>query len=336
MSMTWRPIWCNWRKACPFWWCGYIFDPLLLPYPFGAVLHRWPLLNATAWTTNSKKTCLSPANHRRCYSEKPALSVAPAQKIAAWHACGGSAETVAAAATSRSAQPAKVLFYLFTLKCRGCSAWTRGSPKRLPASRCSLRRLLRRPGAPAAAEINPRTNGATLIPPGWSGLLRRLRTSTSPVSVQEGLVSLVWVSGVDVCPDYYSITSHFSHDGPAYSSHLLLSGSCCCSFQWCNTIDNEAQSHREHPFISFILIRFMRKIICDILSHGNGFAALTFIQTSGQGSKVMALHGLAVWVATPKCHLCQLHARVLQVFLCWLVFIEYNNTFNNPLIRERS
>lgn len=36
-----------------------------------------------------------------------------------------------------------------------------------------------------AMEINPRTNGATSIPPGWSGLLRRPRNSTSLVSIRK-------------------------------------------------------------------------------------------------------------------------------------------------------
>lgn len=87
-----------------------------------------------------------------------------------WQLCGSSTE------------PAKLRFYLSALKCRGCSVWTRRSRRCLLVSRFRLH-LLRRPEAPVAEEIDPRTNGATSIPPGWSELLMRPRSSTSPVSV---------------------------------------------------------------------------------------------------------------------------------------------------------
>lgn len=179
--------WCNWEP-----WPPFAADAL---WPSAAAVltvggpSPWPLLETTLNQPMRRSlTCRPPiidaviqVECGACAEARSATRVEEAQ----WQEYSSCRRRLAV-----RTQPGKIQLHPGR-KCRGCSVWTRGSPKCLLVSPHSLhlRRRRRQPEDPVAVEINPRTNGATSIPPGWSGLLRRPRSWTCPVSVPEGPVS---------------------------------------------------------------------------------------------------------------------------------------------------
>lgn len=85
--------WCNQMKIMSFLEVWTYFDPLQLRYPFWVGLPEWPLVKALVRAANHSKKYSWPANRDHRCSENATFCVALAQKVAAWHACGGSAVT---------------------------------------------------------------------------------------------------------------------------------------------------------------------------------------------------------------------------------------------------